>query len=236
MLTIDREGEEFVFENDWDILIPVELCQTPEAGLTVTVIPRLRTLGKRFLSLFSDRPFSKEALSWLRDGIAEASLGWGYLCDRHTVRHCRIFRFLSDATPREPLPGGRLLTAGDEKINETTFDIAESVSDGRLCFGQVDGGKIVSVAVTHASPDEREPGGTLEIGVETIPASRRRGYAVSCLCGLTKEIVERGLVPEYRCTYSNVASAKVARAAGYLQIGEACSFILRKTGRLRTRI
>ena len=231
MLKIDREGEEFVFENDWDILIPVELCQTPEAGLTVTVIPRLRALGKRFLSLFSDRPFSDAALSWLRDGIAKASPGWGYLCDRHTVRHCRIFRFPEGEPPRAPLPGGRALTENDEKINRTTFDIAGSVSDGRLCFGQVDGGEIVSVAVTHASPDEREPGGTLEIGVETVPAARRRGYAVSCLSGLTKEITARGLTPEDRCTYSNVASAKVARAAGYKQIGQACSFVLRRAGR-----
>ena len=231
MLKIDREGEAFVFENDWDILIPVELCQTPEAGLTVTVIPRLRALGKRFLSLYSDRPFSDAALTWLRDGIAAASAEWGYLCTRYTVRHCRIFRFPTDGTPKEPLPGGRVLTANDEKNNRTTFDIAESVEDGRLCFGQADGGKIVSVAVTHASPDEREPGGTLEIGVETVPAARRRGYAVSCLSGLTKEITARGLTPEYRCTYSNVASAKVARAAGYLQIGQACSLVLRKAGR-----
>ena len=231
MLKIDREGEEFVFENDWDILIPVELCQTPEAGLTVTVIPLLRDLGKTFLKRFSDRPFSPEALTWLRDGIAPVCAVRGYLTDRHTVRHCRIFRFPQGETPRSPLPGGRVLTASDEKINQTTFDLTESANDGRLCFGQEDGGEIVSVAVTHASPEEREPGGTLEIGVETVPAARRRGYAVSCLSGLTKEILGRNLVPEYRCTYSNAASAKVARAAGYRQIGEACSFVLRKAGR-----
>ena len=231
MLKIDRDGESFVFENDWDILIPVELSATPEAGLTVTVIPRFRAAGRRFLSLFSDRPFSDEALGWLRDEIAPACADWGYLSNRYSVRHCRIFRFPEGKTPGETLPGGRVLTENDEENNQTTFDLAETVSDGRLCFGQEDGGRIVSVAVTHASPDEREPGGTLEIGVETVPAARRRGYAVSCLSGLTKEITARGLTPEYRCTYSNVASAKVARAAGYLQIGQACSFVLRKAGR-----
>lgn len=231
MLQLDREGEKFVFENEWDILIPVELCTTPESGLVVTVIPRLKKLGKRFLADFSDRPFSREALEWLRNEIGAVSADWGYPVDRHSVRHCRVFRFPARETPRAPLPGGRALRDVDEEINETTFDIAESVSDGRLCFGQEDGGRIVSVAVTHASPDEREPGGTLEIGVETIPRARRRGYAVSCLSGLTETILSKGLVPEYRCTCSNAASAKVARAAGYRQVGEACSFVLRRAGR-----
>lgn len=231
MLKLDREGEEFVFENEWDILIPVELRQTPETGLVVTVIPRLKKPGQRFLKEFADRPFAKEALEWLRSEIAPVSADWGYPVDRHSVRHCRIFRFPEGEKVRETLPGGRVLTEADEEINETTFDLAESASDGRLCFGQEDGGKIVSVAVTHASPDEREPGGTLEIGVETIPSARRRGYAASCLAGLTKMILDSGLIPEYRCTCSNVASAKVARAAGYRQIGEACSFVLRRAGR-----
>ena len=231
MLKLDREGEEFVFANEWDILIPVELCETPEAGLTVTVIPRLKKLGREFVRKFADRPFSREALEWLRTGIAGVSADWGYPVGRHSVRHCRIFRFPEGETPREPLPGGRVLTEADEEINETTFDIAESVRDGRLCFGQEDGGRIASVAVTHASPDERERGGTLEIGVETVPRARLRGYAASCLLGLTRMILDHGLIPEYRCTCSNAASAKVARAAGYAQIGEACSFVLRRAGR-----
>ena len=231
MLKLDREGEEFVFDNDWDILIPVELTATPESGLTVTVIPRLRAVGRRFLSRFADRPFSDAALAWLRDEIAPACTEWGYLTNRHSVRHCRIFRFPDGKTPGETLPGGRVLTENDEPINQTTFDLAETVADGRLCFGQEEGGRIVSVAVTHASPDEREPGGTLEIGVETVPAARRRGYAVSCLSGVTKLILTHGLTPEYRCTYSNATSAKTARAAGYAQVGEACSLVLRKSGR-----
>ena len=90
---------------------------------------------------------------------------------------------------------------------------------------------MVSIAATHGSPDEREEGDPLEIALETIPAARRRGYAVSVLSGLTKMILARGLVPEYRCTFSNVASAKTARAAGYTEIGEACSFVMRKKGR-----
>lgn len=231
MLKLDREGEKFVFTNDWDVLIPAEIERTPEKGLILTVIPLLRDVGRRFLSRYADRPFSREALSWLRDEIAPICAERGYLTTRHSVRHCRIFRFPAGAEPLSPLSGGRPLTADDEEENRTTFDLIETVSDGRLCFGQIEGGKVVSVAVTHASPDERAPGGLLEIGIETIPAARRRGYAVSCLSGLTALIRARGLVPEYRCTFSNVGSAKTARAAGYRQIGEACSFVLRRAGR-----
>lgn len=231
MLKLDREGEEFVFTNDWDILIPVEIEQTPEKGLVLTVIPRLKKLGREFLRKFANHPFSGEALEWLRTEIAGVSADWGYPVGRHSVRHCRIFRFPAGSEPLSPLSGGRPLTADDEARNRTTFDLAETVSDGRLCFGQIEGEEVVSVAVTHASPDEREPGGLLEIGVETIPAARRRGYAVSCLSGLTALVLSRGLVPEYRCAFSNVGSAKTARAAGYLQIGEACSFVLRRAAR-----
>ena len=234
MLKLDREGERFVFENDWDVLIPAEIEQTPEKGLVLTVIPLLRDVGKRFLSLYSARPFAREALTWLRDEIAPRCAERGYLTSRFSVRHCRILRFPEGETPHSPLPGGRVLVAADEARNRTTFDLAETVSDGRLCFGQIDGGKVVSVAVTHASPDKREPGGPLEIGVETIPGAQRRGYAVSCLSGLTAMVLSRGLIPEYRCTFSNVASAKTARAAGYLQIGEACSLVLRRAARRPT--
>lgn len=231
MLKLDRDGESFVFENDWDILIPVELSTTPETGLTVTVIPRFRSAGRRFLSLYADRPFSDEALGWLWDTIAPEGEAFGYLRNRFSTRHCRIFRFPEGKSPREPLPGGRILTQEDAKRNRTTFDIGATIGDGRLCFGQVEGGEVVSIAATHGSPDEREEGDPLEIALETIPAARRRGYAVSVLSGLTKMILARGLVPEYRCTFSNVASAKTARAAGYTEIGEACSFVMRKKGR-----
>ena len=46
MLKLDREGEEFVFTNDSDILIPVEIERTPEKGLVLTVIPRLKKIGR----------------------------------------------------------------------------------------------------------------------------------------------------------------------------------------------
>ena len=231
MLKLDREGERFAFENDWDILIPAEIEKTPEKGLVLTVIPLLRESGKRFLSLYADRPFSREALTWFRDEIAPKCAERGYLVTRHSTRHCGIFRFPAGASPREPLPGGRVLTAADEERNRTTFDLSESVSDGRLCFGQIESERVVSVAVTHAAPNERETGGTLEIGIETIPEARGRGYAASSLSGVTAMILSRGLVPEYRCTRSNVASKKTALAAGYVQVGEACSFVLRRTGR-----
>lgn len=97
-----------------------------------------------------------------------------------------------------------------------------------LAVGYLENGEVVSVAVTHTAPDETEPGGTVEIGVETIPAARGRGYALDCLRAVTGILLSRGLVPEYRSVRSNRASARVAQKAGYLPAGEACYLLMRR--------
>lgn len=228
MLTIDRDGETFVFENRWDLLIPFTMEQYDGQELRATAIPKIAPIAREFLKKFASAPFSDAALDalWLRISPYEAV--WGYEGGRYRWRRCRIFRLPKGTETPEPLPGTRLLAPEDERANRTTYHIAESLSAGLLCAGFFAGGELVSVAATHEPPAEHAPGSRLEVGVETVPGARGHGYAASCLSLLTHEILARGYLPEYRCTRSNRASAAVAARVGYRQAGEACYLLLRR--------
>lgn len=58
-----------------------------------------------------------------------------------------------------------------------------------------------------------------EIGVECAPAYRRRGYAVSCVAALARELVSEGKTVLYQYYHTNTASAAVARCAGFVPAG-----------------
>jgi len=54
-----------------------------------------------------------------------------------------------------------------------------------------------------------------QVGMDVLPAYRGHGLAAYLVSGLTIEILNRGYVPYYCCSISNIASQRVARRAGY---------------------
>jgi RimJ/RimL family protein N-acetyltransferase len=228
MLTIDREGEAFVFENNWDLLIPFSMEKMADGELAVSAIPRVARIVREFLGRYSDEPFSDRALAWLWERIEPFEAEWGYRGGRYRWRRCRIFRLPEQTALPLPLPGTRELVPSDAARNKTTYSIIDSLEAGAYMAGVLDGGFVVSVAVTHDSIAEAEPGDVLELGVETVPSARGRGYAASCLSLAASELLSRGLIPEYRSVRSNRASARVAERVGFRQVGEACYLLMRR--------
>lgn len=78
-------------------------------------------------------------------------------------------------------------------------------------FGIEADGKIVSWAAAW-QPDRH---GIRQITVETDIAYRGRGYAAECLKALAEEISEPLL---YLCKHNNIASAKTAIKAGFVEV------------------
>lgn len=231
MLTIDRDGEHLAFSCGWDLLIPYSMEQYDGEEPEVTAIPRISRTVRAFLKKFDTAPFSNEALDWLWSRVQPHEDEWGYRGGKYRWRRCRICRIPEGAALPEPLPEVRLLTPEDDSRNLTTYHIAESIEAGCLCVGAVLDGRVVSVAVTHGSVEGRERGEVAELGVETVPSARGRGYASSCLAYASRLLLSRGLIPEYRFSPSNRASGATAARVGYRRVGDACYLLMRKIPR-----
>lgn len=78
------------------------------------------------------------------------------------------------------------------------------------CVGVVADGQLVSVA--HSS---RQTPAACELGIDTLPAARRSGYATAATTLWTALIQRRGLTPIYSAFAWNAPSLRLALAVGY---------------------
>jgi hypothetical protein len=77
-------------------------------------------------------------------------------------------------------------------------------------FGVVESGQLLSIA--HSS---RRTAEACELGVDTAPDARRRGYGLAVTALWAAAVAAEGLVPLYSARADNVASLALAHAAGY---------------------
>jgi predicted GNAT family acetyltransferase len=54
-----------------------------------------------------------------------------------------------------------------------------------------------------------------DIGVLTLPGSRRKGYAKAPVRSISRHALDHGHQPQFRCQWDNNASAALAAAAGF---------------------
>ena len=86
----------------------------------------------------------------------------------------------------------------------------ERKSLDRLGVGAYDGDRLVAFAACSADCDTM-----WQIGVDVLPAYRRRGLAAACTSRLAIEILKRNIVPFYCCAWSNIKSARNAIRSGF---------------------
>jgi RimJ/RimL family protein N-acetyltransferase len=77
-------------------------------------------------------------------------------------------------------------------------------------IGVVISGQLLSLA--HSS---RRTSEACELGIDTLPAARRKGYALAATILRTQAVMQERLVPIYSADASNTASLRLADAAGY---------------------
>ena len=223
---IDRDGQDFVFENEWDTVIPVSFELIGDT-LHVSVFPEVEGEIRTHFAKFSKNPFEKQALEALWATLAPYMQKWGYRDDKFRDRWGYILSMPPSATPSVmPCPSTRKLCRKDEDVNQTTYDLEYSDEVGCLGFGTIEDGKVVSLAMTH-SPLPEEPS-TVEVGVETIPSARKKGYATSNLSALISALSALGYTTEYRCQRYNRASRKTALRVGMREIGKYYYYVGRK--------
>jgi len=77
-------------------------------------------------------------------------------------------------------------------------------------IGVVIAGQLLSLA--HSSRRTPE---ACELGIDTLPEARRKGYALAATIVWTQAVLQERLVPIYSADASNTASLRLADAAGY---------------------
>ncbi|HET9110882.1 MAG TPA: GNAT family N-acetyltransferase [Ktedonobacterales bacterium] len=128
---------------------------------------------------------------------------------------------LSSAPPdaqRSSLPATRHLTAEDALLLDAfEADTARYFLDPSHapCIGVIADGRLASVA--HSS---RRTSAACELGINTLPEARRRGYALAATIAWTHAIREEGLTPIYSAFAHNAASLRLAAAAGYTPVAD----------------
>lgn len=79
-----------------------------------------------------------------------------------------------------------------------------------LCVGAYDGDTLIGLAGCSADCERM-----WQIGIDVLPAYRKRGVAAVLVSRLAAETLARGKVPFYCAAWSNLASKKTALACGF---------------------
>lgn len=88
----------------------------------------------------------------------------------------------------------------------------------RPAIGVLVDGRLYSIA--HSSRRTRE---ACELGINTLPEARRKGYALAATVAWSAALVQEGLTPIYSALATNTPSLKLADAAGYREVARAAT-------------
>jgi RimJ/RimL family protein N-acetyltransferase len=99
--------------------------------------------------------------------------------------------------------------SGDDCLHPEKFPLIGVVIDGRL------------VSLAHSS---RRTSEACELGIDTLPEARRKGYALAATIVWTRAILQEELVPLYSALAENNASLRLAERAGYRIFARVATF------------
>lgn len=153
--------------------------------------------------------------------LAQAPDGPGH---HRAVRHVRLnFAFdperFAAAQAARPLPAGvrtRPAAAADHAFPGAVVpshfwpDAAAFLAHGGGAVAEVDG-EAAAIAFSSFDTD-----GAIEIGIETLPAHRRRGLAAHACAALIADLLAAGRTPVWSCREDNVGSARLAEVLGFV--------------------
>ncbi|HEY7355884.1 MAG TPA: GNAT family N-acetyltransferase [Ktedonobacterales bacterium] len=210
----DRELLRLHIEAVWGLTLPALNEAARELMLTGSLPPWALYLGafaQEEVSIW--RPdVAPEQRPRLREQARQAGIRWdaSLKMRREVVFHSPRISPQHEAQARLQ---ARILSADDADLVEA-FE-AESapyfLDPGHApAVGVVVAGRLASIA--HSS---RQTPAAYELGINTLPEARRRGYARAATILWTALVQQQGLVPIYSAFAWNSASLHLARAVGY---------------------
>lgn len=206
-----------------NVVVPVSLACVGDRVIA-SVCPSVRSDMLPFFEKYRscDTLFSDEAFAELDSLLRPHLAAWGYKPSAFPARYgISLLQDSADAVPLSPILDGTVRITGDmcRMHNLTSMKTGDCAARGS--FAHIVNGEIVCIAsVNRVSDMER----CVEIGVECAPEHRRRGYASSCVCALTRMLCGEGKVVLYRHYHANTGSAAVAKSAGFVPQGRFFSY------------
>ena len=217
-MVILRDEARFVLKNKLEVAVPLEVWEV-EGELTVRVWPRLKALARKYLAIYKQDPFSEEAVRYLTEGGTPYLHKKGYHLDPAVERREHI---LYGSKEEQPIPYGIEVAPLSREVieqyeNLTEYDLPLTLEAGILAYVAIVEGKIVSIAATNEPLEEGQY--ATEIGVETAPAYRGKGYATACVKALSWHLAKENMDTEAHIECDNHASLAVFEKAGYTKAG-----------------
>ncbi len=177
-------------------------------NIVAAVTPEVRNLVADYLERFTFyHCFETPNMHWLNDRLMDSG---------HKVCFMAEY-FLPDVTVLQRLSAPYSLRIMEKKDFEHLYlpEWSNALCEDRkeldiLGYGAYDGDRLVGFACSSADCDSM-----WQIGVDVLPAYRRKGIAAALTSNLAVEILERGKVPFYCCAWSNLKSAGNAIKSGF---------------------
>jgi hypothetical protein len=206
--------DNFALDERLDCIIPFT-CTEYDGKLKIEVYESIKDIAVEFITLYSNSPFSDDALNFINIRISPKldqwgynntnilkNLGYAYLIDNISMIHADKIR--SDT---------KRVTDEDGFENKTAIDINKYIDesdtyDELINYATVSKGKLLSVAAENSHYLDKDE---TEIGVETAAGHRGNGYAVSNVAALARHMTGEGKRVWYKCGFYNIASQKTAK-------------------------
>lgn len=111
---------------------------------------------------------------------------------------------------------GQAFALFQSDIPEEDLDGAYVELDHWQVFGLFDKDRLVSAASMYPWDNSK----LADLGVVTTPSARGKGYGRIVVTAISNHVSALGYVPQYRCQTDNIASVKLAEAAGFAVFGK----------------
>ena len=212
------EKDARALERRLNVIVPLSFSLVSGKRTASCFVQVRDVLDVHFSNFYTEEAlFSEQAFRALDAAMQPYLDTWGYRTPRIFGQWGRmLLQDRADAVPvSRILADTRRMTADSASYpNLTSMKTADCIARG--AYMHIADGQIVCVAAVNQSGGVGE---CVEIGVECAPAYRRQGLAVSCVCALTEELCREGKTVLWRHYHTNIASAKTAESAGFLQAG-----------------
>ena len=186
-------------------------------------MPSLKRVAQKLEKEFDGRLFSKDSHAYLREKVRPIMDTIVFLDNRQS-RKISLIMTLGDTEVLPPIKAVRLNSTSEYSKTLTSAPIRDLLELGNVVCAVLEGSSVVCVAYTDLPPNAK----MVEVGVETAPSYRRRGYAKDCMKALISELAKMGTEPIFYCSKSNIGSVKLARSLGFVSEAIEYDYVFRR--------
>lgn len=217
---IEINTDEMYDENS-DADIPFKYIQFKDGSVVFAVITEFMDFAQNYFKVFSDKLFDKSTFEILFEFISEQMKKYHkrpYMNNNELEKHM-VYYVLSD---KNNIPYNKIQSTTIQFNSDTSYkNITDSyieLSINSIYYGTLINGNIVSIVGTNTPILHAPSGKVIDIGLETHPDYRQKGFALSNVIAMSDYLLNKGYFVKYRCNNKNTNSNKTALSCGFKEI------------------